>query len=118
MEKKSRRELSPGDTIRVGSSVFVFEVFHPHHPALQQKWNNETSVIPRASFKFEDLSMIKPDKLLPVKRRLRSFLRSLSVLERMCVKEFKLWMLKGELSLTKVFHRVSKKLSSIKFLKH
>jgi len=113
---KGRKELSPGDTIRVGSSVFVFEVFHAKNAALRQKWTNDTSVIPRAHFSFDDLSRIKPDKFLAIKRQFRLAKQAFFHMERMFLRECKFWLIKGELHATRFLHRASKKISSIKFL--
>jgi pSer/pThr/pTyr-binding forkhead associated (FHA) protein len=110
------RVLVPGDVIRIGSSIFRFETMHIKHSELAERWKNATSVIPRASFSFEELSKIQPDKHRFIKKQMKKLKMITNYVRNMSAKEIELHITKIELSLTKMFFRFQRVLQRFNLL--
>ncbi len=113
----ARRELKAGDLIRIGSSVFRFETLSSKGMELSERWKNATSVIPRASFSFEELSKIQPDKYRFIKRNVRKIRRAVDYLHTLTLSEMELFFVKLELGATKFFFKFHKTLERMRILK-
>jgi len=111
-----KHELRVGDMIRVGNSVFKFETLKSKNAVTRQKWTNATSVIPRTSFQFGDLASVKPDRFLVARKKLRVAVRTYIHFKRIALREIQFYYIKGELGLTRLFHRAYKELISRKLI--
>jgi len=113
----ARRELKAGDLIRIGSSVFRFETLSSKGIELSERWKNATSVIPRASFSFEELSKIQPDKYRFIKRNVRKIRQTVNFMHTLALSEMELFFVKLELGATKFFFKFHKTLERMRILK-
>ncbi|MEZ4815631.1 MAG: FHA domain-containing protein [Bdellovibrionota bacterium] len=113
----SKRELSHGDLIRIGSSVFRFEVLRAKGVELGERWKNATCVIPRAHFSFEELSKIQPDKYRMFKKGMKKLKRVTAYFQSITLREVELFFTKLELHATKIFFRFHKAIERTRFIK-
>jgi len=113
---RDERPLHPGDIIRIGSSVFRFEVLRKNSE-LGEKWKNATSVIPRAHFSFEELSKIQPDRYIFFKKQMKKARKFSSFLHGYLLRELELAFVKIELNLTKLFFKFHKFAQKTRLLK-
>jgi hypothetical protein len=116
-EVKGEVEIKSGDVIRIGNSIFRLETMKSKDPGFQQKWKSATSVIQRASFSFDELAKIKPNRKLMFKRNLKMFSKLMAHLRVIASQELELSLTKLELALTKglfKFQKVLSRMSSVK----
>jgi pSer/pThr/pTyr-binding forkhead associated (FHA) protein len=114
---REKHALSPGDLIRIGSSVFRFEAFQAKGTELSERWKNATSVIPRAHFSFEELSKIQPDKYRAMKKGLKKVRRVMDYFHSVTQREVELFFTKFELGATKFFFKFHKTIQKMRLLK-
>ena len=112
-EVRGEVEVTSGDVIRIGNSIFRLETMKSKDPGFQQKWKSATSVIQRAHFSFDELAKIKPNRKLMLKRNLKMFSKLMTHLRVIASKELEISLTKLELIVTRGLFKFQKTLSRI-----